>query len=111
MITDSQNSGIICFKIAGVCAGVLVLWLLIGCGKAYGQTKTTHEDSVALIQRETNAFIDSLAKNTSISQFQLFMYENVSAKQYNDGKFSELWNTYLQLQYSAWIQRKQKHKK
>ena len=68
----------------------------------------TKADSIQ--QVEANAFIDSLVTNTSLKQFQQFLYENVSQKSASEGRFTELYNSFLQTNYAAWLQRKSKPK-
>ncbi len=67
-------------------------------------------DSAALAQKEANAFIDSITTNTSIGDFQKWVDESVSGKMGREGKFSELYQLFLQNNYSLWLQKKAQSK-
>ena len=64
-------------------------------------------DSVAL----WNKHIDSVMSKTSIKDFQQWLYENATVKQYQEGKFVDLYNAYVQQQYNVWIAPKSQPKK
>lgn len=80
----------------------IVLCLLISAS-AFSQK----QDSVQL----WNKHLDSSLSKTSIKDFQQWLYENATVKQYQEGKFVDLLNAYVQRQYELWIQPKQQPKK
>lgn len=98
----------------------ILLTLLTTLISVYSHSQTTKPkpDSASIAQAqqqketaEANKFIDSLTTKTSIKDFQLWLYENVSQKTAAEGKFGELYNLFLQQQYAAWVQRRAKPKK
>lgn len=91
---------------------ITLISVFIFCG-ASAQVKNnpkpmTAQDSAAAQQAEANKFIDSLLTKTSLKEFQTFLYENVSGKEYNEGAFVRLYNLFLQTRYDQWMQRRQK---
>lgn len=64
-------------------------------------------DSVAL----WNKRIDSVLSTTTIKLFQSWLYENATVKQYQEGKFVDLYNAFVQRQYEIWIASKSQPKK
>ncbi len=63
-------------------------------------------DSVAL----WNQHLDSVLNKTSMKDFRLWLYENATEKQTNESKFVDLYNAFIQFQYSKWIASKSKPK-
>lgn len=63
-------------------------------------------DSVAL----WNKHLDSALSHTSIKDFQLWLYENATVKQYNESKFVDLYNAYVQFQMQLFLKPKTKNK-
>lgn len=70
----------------------------------FSQTK---QDSLG--QAEARHFIDSTVNKTSMNEFRSWLYENFSAKKYDEFMF--YYNSFLQNKYSAWIEAKKKQKK
>lgn len=68
----------------------------------------TAQDSAAAAQAEANKFLDSLLTKTSLKDFQTFLYETVSGKEYNEGTFVQLYNFFMQTRYNQWMQKKKK---
>lgn len=69
------------------------------------------EDSATILNKEWNKHIDSLRSKTSIKQLIDFLFDNVTVKQYNEAKFGELYNFWIQYQMQLFLQRKQQPKK
>jgi abortive infection bacteriophage resistance protein len=88
---------------------ITLISVFIFCG-AMAQTKKpmTAQDSAAAAQAETNKFIDSLLTKTSVKEFQTFLYERVTGKEYNEGTFVQLYNFFMQSRYNEWMQKKKK---
>lgn len=74
----------------------------MGTGIVVDTTKPKGVDSSKLEYR----FYDSVALHTNIRDFQQWLYENVSAKIFQEGKFIELYNFYLQRKYQIYLQSK-----
>jgi hypothetical protein len=70
-------------------------------------SQITKADSLLII--ETNKYIDSIPKKTSISEYMEWMYENVSAKQYNE--FMQFYNVFLQRKCEEYYNQKKRQKK
>lgn len=64
-------------------------------------------DSVAL----WNAHLDSVLNRTSMKGFQTWLYENATVKQYQESKFIDLYNAFVQYQLQLWLQPKSQPKK
>lgn len=89
----------------------MIIFVVVLFATANSQTNKpkvmTAADSAAAQQAEVNKFVDSLLLKTSLKEFQTFLYENVSGKEYNEGAFVRLYDLYLRTKYNEWIQRKQ----
>ena len=85
-------------------AAIIALCLLISAS-AFSQSKQ-QVDSVAL----WNKHLDSALSHTSIKDFQLWLYENATVKQYNESKFVDLYNAYVQFQMQLFLKPKTKNK-
>ncbi len=70
--------------------------------------KLTPQDSALLLQQQANVFIDSLVAKTSIKELQEFLFSQVTIKQYNEAKFSELYDFFVRAKVDAWLLQKQK---
>lgn len=77
--------------------------------QSFGQSsqKENRIDSVAL----WNNHLDSVISKTSIKDFQSWLYENATIKQYNESKFVDLYNYFVQYQLQRWLQTKSEPKK
>lgn len=77
--------------------------------QSFGQSsqKENRIDSVAL----WNNHLDSVISKTSIKDFQSWLYENATIKQYNESKFVDLYNSFVQYQLQRWLQTKSEPKK
>lgn len=88
--------------------------MILVCVTSHSQTNKpkpmTAQDSAAAAQAEASKFIDSLLVKTSLKDFQAFLYENVSGKEYNEGAFVRLYDLFLRTRYNEWMQRKQTKK-
>jgi hypothetical protein len=91
---------------------ILFSILLIVSLQLFGQgskTITTYPpkivaDDTAAIRKEqeaANKFVIDLVTKTSLKDFQVWMYENVSAKQMNEYSFQQLYNLFIQQKYYA----------
>ncbi len=77
----------------------------------YGQTQQ-QVDSVNRSVANRDRYIDSALSKISVKEFQTFLYENVTVKQYYEFKFVELYNFYVQYQQSIWLKQwNEKNKK
>jgi hypothetical protein len=56
-------------------------------------------------------FYNELVEKTSIKEFQVWLYENVSAKQMNEASFQQLKTIYFQQKYYQSLQAKEQPKK
>lgn len=88
---------------------ITILLCLLVSASAFSQSsqKANFQDSVAL----WNKHLDSALSKTSIKDFQQWLYENATVKQYQEGKFVDLLNAYVQREYQVWIQPKSSPKK
>lgn len=84
----------------------------------YGQSKkdttgiVTSNNGIISQQAVWNSYIDSVTSKLSIKQFQDWLFENATVKQYNDGKFVDFYQSYLNYRYNIWIAEwNDKHKK
>jgi hypothetical protein len=84
---------------------IITTLLLVVSLNAFSQSKQ-QVDSVAL----WNKHLDSALSHTSIKDFQLWLYENATVKQYNESKFVDLYNAYIQFQMQLFLQPKNKKK-
>lgn len=84
-------------------AAIIVLCLLISAS-AFSQSsqKANQVDSVAM----WNKFRDSAMSHTSLAQFQQWLYENATVKQYQESKFVDLYNAFVQYQMQLFIKPK-----
>lgn len=89
----------------------IFIFLFICIGLSAQKPKVmTAADSAAAQQAEANKFVDSLLTKTSLKEFQTFLYESVSGKEYNEGTFIRLYDLFLRTKYNEWMQRKQQKK-
>lgn len=69
------------------------------------QNALTSQNALA---EEWSRYADSVLKKTSINDFNEWLMNSVTVKQYQEGKFSEFYNAFLQQQYQIWQAKKQK---
>ena len=69
----------------------------------------TAQDSAAAFQTEYNKFIDSLVQKTSVKQLFDFLTENVTVKQWQDGKWVDMYDFFLRTKGNEWIQKRKKN--
>ena len=87
----------------------IIIVCLLFSASAFSQSsqKENRVDSVAL----WNKHIDSVIGKTSVKDFQVWLYENATVKQYQESKFVDLYNAFIQFQYQRWITSKSQPKK
>ncbi len=68
---------------------------------ASAQKDTTKVDTAQL-------FFNEVGNGLTIKDFQQWLYKNIVAIKYEE--FMQLYNTYLQQQFTAWIEEKKKKK-
>jgi hypothetical protein len=84
---------------------LLILFTVISV-ISFGQgTSSNKADSI--FQIEAKKFIDSLPAKSTLKEFQDFLYQTTTAKEY-DEKFSPLYQLFLQTKYNAWLSEKKK---
>lgn len=84
---------------------IAIILILISLN-AFSQANTS--DSLKKAQIEANKFIDSLTKHTTIADFREWLYNNVTAKNFTEGKFADLYNFFLQAEYQKWMEKTKK---
>lgn len=82
---------------------IIVILVLFFAATGQAQKKDSLPVVAQPTQAEVNKFLDSLDTKTSVKEFKAFLYETASAKFYNEGKFAELYDLYIQQKYDAWI--------
>lgn len=87
--------------------GIILLILIAVSLQSFGQDTA----AIRKQQEEANKFVQNLVTKTSLSDFQKWMYENVSAKQMNEASFQQLYNLFVQQKYYQSIQAKEQPKK
>lgn len=85
---------------------ITILLILVSLN-SFSQKNNT-QDSVKKVQVEAAKFIDSLTKHTSIADFREWLYNNVTAKNFTEGKFADLYNFFLQTEYQKWMEKPKK---
>ena len=93
---------------------LILLYLMLISLTCFSQTKQDSlgigtSSSLAQLQAAANKFIDSTVNKTNLNEFRSWLYENFSAKKYDEFMF--YYNSFLQNKYSAWIEAKKKQKK
>jgi broad specificity phosphatase PhoE len=83
---------------------IIAIVLTISALTTFGQG-TSVKDSI--LQVEAKKFIDSLPVKSTLKEFQIFLYENMTAKEYNE-KFAQMYQAFLQIKYNAWLAEKKK---
>jgi hypothetical protein len=68
----------------------------------------TGADSAAAAQKELGLYVDSLIKHTTLKSFMDFLYERVSAKEYNEATLAGLYDFFIQQKAREWIARRNK---
>ena len=68
------------------------------------------QDSVEKLQKDYAAYIDTLVAKTTLKQFMDYLYATVTAKYYNEGKWLELYNYFLNNKGDEWLQKRSKPK-
>lgn len=72
-------------------------------GNKKDTTGITPTNGIVDVQSVWNKYIDSVVSKLSIKQFQDWLFENATVKQYNDGKFVDFYQSYLNYRYNIWI--------
>jgi len=80
---------------------IITLSLLISLAFAQKNKPVVTIDSVAIqkaLELQVSKFIDSTVQVTSLKDFKGFVYDNLSAKKYEE--FMQLYNYFLQVKYA-----------
>lgn len=95
---------------------LLIIFLLIISIDSFSQKKDsaskkmTAQDSAQVLQIEYNKFIDSLISKTSVKQLYDFFTETITVKQYQEGKWVDLYDFFVRTKGNAWLQNRSKPK-
>lgn len=94
---------------------IIGIFMLLMCEPAHGQNKKdtiTATNGIISQQAVWNYYIDSVVSRLSLKQFQEWLFENATVKQYNDGKFVDFYNSYINWRYDIWVKEwNDKHQK
>ncbi len=71
-------------------------------------SQTSTKDSVQKLQMQADAYIDSLTKHISIADFKDYLYQKITAKFFEEGKFLELYQWFITTKYNEWMATKKK---
>ncbi len=84
---------------------LLIIFFIAASLNSFSQKLMTKQDSIVAFNQQVKKAEDSILSKTSMRDFQLWLDENVSAKNMREGSLSFLWSSFVNVKLDEWAKK------